>query len=523
MNSYPRREFLAMTGTGAALPFLLTSSRGGPGGSLSGKPRPVADRLGVTHTDPRYSFTDRNVLNEGAERLQELGTRVMKVWFHRCDEQYAQHSTWPTFDSPVERARHSYFRELFDRPFDTFVLSAYSEQPGVGEHYFRDGVSDEQYGTEVRQFCELTKHLLRTYDGTEKTFVLQHWEGDWAILGSYDRAEEPTDAAVQGMVQWLAARQQGVRKARREVESDVTVLHAAEVNLVRSAMTDGDRRVVNAVLPETTVDLVSYSAYDAQAEGFVPENPNEQWQGSATPPEHVALIRETLDYVAAQAPTPDDYVRERLRDGERNVYVGEYGHHEADGTKAQTHLGRVMTDVALDWGARWVIYWQLYDNEGSGFGLVRADGSTTPTYDHLQRLLATDTVPSAPAYHRLDLEFDDLCDGRAFECDDLALLKSGAADPRSFDIGTPLAEPLVWAGAFGPEADGDRTTRWFGGNGGRTTLFVRREAFADTERLRLRGRPVRPADSVAVSVDGARAAELAFDAAEWGDWEVSLS
>ncbi|HVR96764.1 MAG TPA: hypothetical protein VMW27_09130, partial [Thermoanaerobaculia bacterium] len=48
----------------------------------------VRDVLGVTHAAGRYSLTEQDFLNEGADRLLELGTRVIKVWF-RLDAQQA--------------------------------------------------------------------------------------------------------------------------------------------------------------------------------------------------------------------------------------------------------------------------------------------------------------------------------------------------------------------------------------------------------------------------------------------------
>jgi len=42
------------------------------------------------------------------------------------------------------------------------------------------------------------------------------------------------------------------------------VLHALEVNHVKSSVMDGKRNVIDRVVPQTNVDLVSYSCYDAQ-------------------------------------------------------------------------------------------------------------------------------------------------------------------------------------------------------------------------------------------------------------------
>lgn len=521
-----RRGFLAALGATATAPVLA-----GPAvdrGASRGRKEaggPIKPRLGSAHVDPRYTFTERNVLNEGAERLRDLGTEVIKVWFHRCAEMYSQSSTWPEFDSLVERADHQYFRELFGRPFQTFVLVVYSEPSGNWtNHYFRDGVSDAEYRDEVAQFYEFTKYLLDTYRGTGKEFVLQHWQGDWAIIGSYDRSEEPTDTAIEGMIRWLNARQEGVARAREEVASDVTVLHAPEVNIVLPAMEDGERRVTNAVLPETEVDLVSHNSYAEMQRGLIPPNPNSDAGGTVPPPEQVALMKDTLNYVNDEAPDPSEYVRERLVHPDRNVFVGEYGVPEVTkGVKSQTHQSRVMTDVALDWGARWVIYWQLYDNKEDGSWLVREDGSTTPTYEYFRRLLGTNRVPSVPSYVRVDIEFDRLVDDRAFKCSTFELLDRASGTPLTFDVGTPLEEPLFWEGAFWTHETEDRTFRWFGGNDRRTTIYVHSDRFDGAEALRLHGHPREPGVSAEISVNGARTDEIEFVEKRWRDWHLSLS
>ena len=212
---------------------------------------------------------------------------------------------------------------MFNRPFTTYILTTYAA--GRGEHYWREGVTDAQARDEQRQFYQLTRHLLTTYRGTGKTFVLQHWEGDWAIRGGFDPKTDPTPRAVEGMIRWLGARQAGVDRARAEPGQDrVRVFHAAEVNLVKIAMRDGRPTVSNQVLPQTCVDLVSYSAWDTQGD------PKE--------------FRAALDYIARQVP-------DRAPFGRRNVYVGEFGLPENDRPLPEVQRTvRNVLSTALDWG-----------------------------------------------------------------------------------------------------------------------------------------------------------------------------
>ena len=122
-----------------------------------------------------------------------------------------------------------YFKTLFNKPFTTYVLVVTSL--GRPDYYWRDGITEEDQKDEEKQFYELTKYFLAAYRGTGKTFILQHWEGDWMVREEIDPAIDPTEDALNNMVTWLNARQAGVTKARAEIGCDgVHVYHAAEVN-----------------------------------------------------------------------------------------------------------------------------------------------------------------------------------------------------------------------------------------------------------------------------------------------------
>ncbi|MFH1719241.1 MAG: hypothetical protein ABIF19_17960 [Planctomycetota bacterium] len=341
--------------------------------------RQLRDIVGVTHVDGKYYLTEEDFLNEGAGQILALGSRVIKVWFHNPRKSYSFNSQWPDMDSLVDIAKSPYFRKLFDKPFTTYIMMCFST--GRDAAYWRHGITDEQKLDEQRQFYELAKYLLITYKGTGKTFILQHWEGDWLIRGNYDRNADPTPEAVDGMVEWLNARQAGVTQAREEVGQDgVRVYHAAEVNRVVASMKEGKPNLVNKVLPRTKLDLVSYSAWDSTAE--YSDNPQ--------------VLREALDYIATNMPDSPDF-------GNRNVYVGEFGMPE--NKFPAERIRKVIPGVvetALDWGCPYIVYWQLYCNELQdpkqtspvssndtvrGFWLIRPDGSKAWTWDYFHGLL----------------------------------------------------------------------------------------------------------------------------------------
>lgn len=349
----------------------------------------LRDIVGVTHVAGKYHLTDKDFLNEGADQILALGARVIKVWFYagisgRVPESYPYNSQWPKVESLVAGAQTPYFKDLFSKPFTTYIMVVASL--GRDEAYWRKGITSEQKKDEQRQFCELAKYLLTQYQDTGKTFVLQHWEGDWLVRGSYKGDEEPAPAALANMVEWLNARQAGVNQARRQVrQRGVHVYHATEVNRVVQSMRTGFPNMVNKVLPDTHVDLVSYSAWDAATSHY--SDPN--------------VLREALDFIAAHAPDSADF-------GNRNVYVGEFGMPENVYSldKVQQAIPNAVR-TSLDWGCPYIVYWQLYCNELKdpnaivpvqsndavrGFWLIRPDGTKAWTWDYFHGLFTSARV-----------------------------------------------------------------------------------------------------------------------------------
>ena len=335
----------------------------------------LRDIIGITHVSGKYYLTDKDYLNEGADRILALGSRVIKVWFDNPPRSYPFNSEWPKMDTLVEMAQSPYFQQLFNKPFKTYIMMCFSVGRGGG--YWKNGITEKQKQDERRQFYELAKHLLTTYKNTGKTFVLQHWEGDWLIRGNFDAKSDPT--AISSMIEWLNARQAGVNQAKREVgQNGVRLYHAAEVNRVVVSMKQGKPNMVNSVLPHTNLDLVSYSAWDAATEHF--NDPN--------------VLRDALDFIAKNTPDSSDF-------GNKNVYMGEYGMPENNYSAEQIQKAIPnAVQTALDWGCPYIVYWQLYCNElkkGTppvksnddvrGFWLIRPDGSKAWTWDYFYGLL----------------------------------------------------------------------------------------------------------------------------------------
>jgi hypothetical protein len=327
--------------------------------------------VGVTHVAGKYHLTDKDFLNEGADQILALGSRVIKLYLRKSAHDYPFNTQWIETNSLVEMAQTAPYVALFKKPFTTYIMTTYSV--GRGDHYWRTGMSEADKADEIRQFRELAKHFLTAYRGTGKTFIFQHWEGDWAIRPKSDPKIDPTPQAIEGMIAWLNARQEGVNQARAETsEQGVHVYHAPEVNLVVQSMCDGRPGVVNQVLPKTKVDLVSYSAWDGQGDA--------------------ETLRAALDFIAKNTPPSKAF-------GSKNVYLGEFGKPENDFSPAKVEQTiRIAVETGLDWGCPYIVYWQVYCNEAKttpvkanadvrGFWLIRPDGTRTLTWDYFSGLL----------------------------------------------------------------------------------------------------------------------------------------
>ena len=369
--------------------------------------RRISDVLGVTHVNGQYALTDKPFLIEGAEAVQTLGAGVLKTWFYASfEKQYSWHSSWPKEVPDLEAlGKTPYYEAVFAMPFHTFVLE--TAEFGMRNNFWLKGLTDTDRQKVHDQVYRLAKHLLTRYRGTGKTFVLQNWEADNVMKFALKDAQPDTwDTAYQGMCDWINARQTAVEQARRDCGSDgVQVLHAFEVNFV-PAMQDiaagkryekGKPLVVDKVVPKTRCDLYSLSSWETWAPGK----------------EDGLLGR--LQYLASKAPHDGIF-------GENNLMLGEFGAQESDFERinknypvytgdtsgAAFYALHRMIAAALRAGVRYMIHWQLYDNdlrmggkyEGKGLPpgvmataeqcvgnwLIRPDGSRVPTYDYFKAL-----------------------------------------------------------------------------------------------------------------------------------------
>lgn len=314
--------------------------------------------LGVAHVAGAYAPGPQRAsfLEAGADDVGALGVRTLKLYL-TPDYRTKYPQPWPAVRSLAELAATPAYRSVFARPFDTFVLTTSSFALGTGDPW-RASDDPRLLEAEAAELEALTSHLLETYAGTGKRFVLQTWEGDWVL-----RAGGPE--APRRMIAWLEARQTGVTRARASVgERGVTVDHAVELNLV---LRDERPSVVDDVLPFTCSDRVSYSAWEALE------------VDTAWP---VATQRERIQQRLTRA-----VERISVAASGRPIALGEVGFAEKEHPPGATSALLEQTlATASALGVERAIYWQVYDNECPapgdpstcrGLWVVRPDGTAS--------------------------------------------------------------------------------------------------------------------------------------------------
>ncbi len=407
-----RRSFIKTVGGSIALPTFADAAESREAkirakieahrpSRLARLPADFNARIGATHVAGKYCFTNKPFLIEGADKLIELGTRLGKFWFmpNGGGHDYPFNSTWRKAENFVELARMDYWEQVFAMPFKTLILEAHTPQ---GDS-FRQQKPQSFYDSITDDFAEITTHFYKKFRDREVTIVLQHWEGDWLLRGAGQKWDPPPEdwkKRCEQMQRWLAARQAGVTKARKEFldergprvadpqqsgtrrsrpsnnEVKCRVVHAAEVNRVVDAWKNIPTMTTH-VLPGVELDLVSYSYYDAM------QSPLTLWKA----------IEEIRKHARTSGPF-----------GTSAVFLGEVGIPENEQRDRINERWDEFLGVALALNMPYVVHWQLFCNELNpkltpaprspvksntdvrGFFLVRPDGSLSESGKYLAGL-----------------------------------------------------------------------------------------------------------------------------------------
>jgi hypothetical protein len=254
------------------------------------------------------------------------------------------------------------YRKVFGMPFAYYVIWTYAFTP----RWWLKGFSAEDQAKEYREIYAFAAHLLKTYNGTGKTFFLGHWEGDWHLRPDLNTQTDAgvTAESIQGMIDWLNTRQRAIDDAKRHTpHQGVQVYHYTEVNHVSAVSLAGRPSVTNSVLPRTNVDFVSYSTYDS-----LDDIPNK--------------IPRALDYIESKLPPKAGMAGKR-------VFIGEYGFAARTFPEPERdRRSRQVMRLGLEWGCPFVLCWQMYNNEFSndvenGYWLIDNHGVKQPLWHTL--------------------------------------------------------------------------------------------------------------------------------------------
>ena len=400
----------------------------------------MADFIGANFINPRYGFGE-DAVAEGAQRLRTMGSKSIKFYLSpNYKTYYEPYTDFGEYSSPVELAQDPSFRAMMDMDFNTFFIGAYVFANDYAT-YWKDSLTPEQKQAEYDAMYDLTYYLCTQYAGTNKTFILQNWEGDWSCMDVANPATDPGDEVFQRMIEWTNIRQDAVNDARRDAnQAGVRVYHALEVNLLDKAM-KGGKTVANNVIPYTYCDYYSYSAYDTESD-----------------PEKFAAA---LDYLREKA-------QNNLIPGKSRIYVGEFGLPENEfGTKSVMNVVKSVTEICRAKGIDYILYWQLYDNEVydpsvsvydqtdkncRGYWLIKPSGRKTDMWNYFYKLINGEDDPEFVAQEPEKSEYAQLeiTLGETNDCKGLTQKDAADGVCTATEIGgkpcrvTPAANPNLY-------------------------------------------------------------------------------
>jgi hypothetical protein len=328
-----------------------------------------------------YDARGTGYLASGAAMVTGLGGRTLKV------------SLVPNCSQPqtlLQLASSPDAQQAFSNPgIQVYSISAFDVNSLCvpGRIYVDPTLYTPSFSAATSAELEnLALYLYRTYHNSGKTFYISHWEGDNAVYCSdaYDYAinantrntcnsEYPTlydgvpnpNTGMQGLADWLSARQSGVAAARSQAASEgitgVTVDHTPEINIVRALQQNGYESVLYNVLPSLHPDAVSYSSYESI--NTCTDNP-------------LATCEQTL--------TQDLGTIRSHSGGTSVVILGEIGYSEAQFSNAsiQQWLSGLLP-TALGDSVAATFEWVLIDNDQ--FGLYNQQNQIQPTGTYFQQ------------------------------------------------------------------------------------------------------------------------------------------
>ena len=302
------------------------------------KPDPFNYILGTQTFAPSYHFTDEAPVVETSKAILAMGSNIVK-----------------TFDNPEHIV-------VLDMPFKYYFF-------WTGPNEWYNGITEAEMKKQYKLMYDHIKEILTKYNDSGKVIFIGHWEGDWLLVKDPYNVVEPSETTIHGMIDWLNNRQKAIDDAKRDTpHKNIEVYHYTEANRAYEAMTEGKKRVANAVLPHTNVDYVSYSSYDIQ--GLSQEE-----------------INKTLDWVESLIPAKKGIKGKRLFIGEFGVCARDAGFDPIENEKQNREIYLKF----LKWGAPFILQWEMFNNEVQegkqlGFWLINDKNEKQPLYYTLEAL-----------------------------------------------------------------------------------------------------------------------------------------
>jgi len=341
-----------------------------------------ADRFGVYNWNVNDSAFPRDgsidLLNWGANKVAELGSRTIRVFIGTLDIQHVYDVNPPGATELVQIAQSPAYDKLFRDPrFQTYLLTAYSAGD-TGANWV-DGYTDSEYSVERDEIKKLGEYLLDAPAFAGKTFIILNWEGDNALHGLSNKR-----SVWDSYTQWVRARAEGVKLAKRNHPSSAAHLFSGlEFNAIKSPkgkMFCGtpvadpvnedplkNRCVIDYVAPQVDVDYYSYSAWESvnDKQGSPDQDLKRRFKNDLS--FALSKVKATRPEITARNFIIGEFGFERTRHGECN---------------AANHLGEVFGAFDGDdaFQVSYAIFWQIIDNRriyaavDERFGLFRATG-----------------------------------------------------------------------------------------------------------------------------------------------------
>jgi len=322
------------------------------------------------------SDTDADLLTEARERIGDQGAfRLYLGARFDYERPYLAPDRFANLDTvtPASILTLPRYRAVLDDPkLSTVILTTYTTHDyggGPDDLNLLRPWTDFERKTETTQITALCELLYRDFGDQQRTIIIANNEADEKLLEILNYTGDPTQA-LETLTAWINTRHDAISKVRAaHPNAKLKLFHAFEISMVRlraapvrdEYMKSSSGKGWNAlehIVPDIRCDLISYSSY---------ESINSPYDTLRTdlPPELVATrLRADLDLIR-------DKSRDSISDagrrafGDRFVMIGEMGfareRFEPLSTGGVLPRLNYALAAARDWGAPWIILWQVFD------------------------------------------------------------------------------------------------------------------------------------------------------------------